>query len=308
MELNQTQLLVHNDVALNKERGLDSSLDLDDPSGWASVSHKPNAEGGDGVQLPYLYAGISEFCLDCVYGGYIDASVGAFLQGLGSIARIHRSESEGAGHPIPSRHNGRISDSKLPFSTSVEEYKVAIQVLNNRWVPRKVANLLKYELILRIARRKGRKLRGGGGPLTLLVSEDVITHSYLEGEGSDTSSGEVGMAPKFRILGQKKSKSAADPPAMSDPSINHDPKPTPDPILALNALGEVTVANSSKNHDSNLALAQAIMLPKDVAMALWATAKEGGEEALTEEGTESRREVVAEEVRGDAAQDTPPEP
>ncbi|GFY88744.1 hypothetical protein Acr_06g0006840 [Actinidia rufa] len=44
------------------------------------------------------------------------------------------------------------------------------------------------------------------------VGEDMIAHSYSEGDGSDTSLGEINMVPKFKTVGQKKSKAAADPP------------------------------------------------------------------------------------------------
>ena len=55
------------------------------------------------------------------------------------------------------------------------------------------------------------------------VGEDVITHSYLKRGGSDTSSGEVNMAPRFITLGQKKSKAAADPPVVLNSLIIPDP-------------------------------------------------------------------------------------
>ena len=52
-----------------------------------------------------------------------------------------------------------------------------------------------------------------------LASEDMIAHSYLEGDDSDKSSGEVNMAPRFRTLGQKKSKVVVNLPTVLDPPI-----------------------------------------------------------------------------------------
>ena len=51
------------------------------------------------------------------------------------------------------------------------------------------------------------------------MSEDVITPSYSKGGGSNTSSGEVNMAPRFRTLGHKKSKASFDPLVVLDPPI-----------------------------------------------------------------------------------------
>ena len=54
------------------------------------------------------------------------------------------------------------------------------------------------------------------------VGADVIAHYYSKGCDSDTSSGEVNMAPKFRTLGQKKSHAVANLPAVLDPPIVQD--------------------------------------------------------------------------------------
>ena len=105
MELNKAQLLVQNDATLNKFRadhgipddvqqnglismrmpiwlrkqGSNSNSDLADPSSWASVSHKPDAEGSNGTLSPHLHASVNEFCLDRACGGHIDAPSRALL-------------------------------------------------------------------------------------------------------------------------------------------------------------------------------------------------------------------------------------
>ena len=50
--------------------------------------------------------------------------------------------------------------------------------------------------------------------LIQLTGKYVISHSYFNGGGLNTSSGKVGMAPKFRTLGQKESKPVVDPPTV----------------------------------------------------------------------------------------------
>ncbi|GFZ06927.1 hypothetical protein Acr_18g0010970 [Actinidia rufa] len=52
--------------------------------------------------------------------------------------------------------------------------------------------------------------------------EEVIAQSFSKGGGSNMSSGEVNMAPRFRTLGQKKSKVVVDPPAVPEPPIDQD--------------------------------------------------------------------------------------
>ena len=69
----------------------------------------------------------------------------------------------------------------------------------------------------------------------------MIAHSYSEGGGLGTSSGKVSMAPKFKTLGQKKSKAVADPPMVLDPPIIQDLQLAPSPILASTTISEVDI-------------------------------------------------------------------
>ncbi|GFY95340.1 hypothetical protein Acr_10g0007250 [Actinidia rufa] len=101
------------------------------------------------------------------------------------------------------------------------------------------------------------------------------------------------MASKFMILGQKKSKVVVDPLEVPYPLIVQDPPPVLDPILAFLGTIEVEASlsknllhdkhkgkpefsivelgkqvimdDSTKDHDTSLALARAVMLPNDVA-------------------------------------------
>ncbi|GFY81042.1 hypothetical protein Acr_01g0008510 [Actinidia rufa] len=82
------------------------------------------------------------------------------------------------------------------------------------------------------------------------------------------------MALRFRTLGQKKSEAIVDPSAMPDPHIIQDPQLAPSPVLSLTTPNEVIVANFAKDHNTSLALAQAVMLPNDVTDL----AAEGSEE------------------------------
>ena len=64
-----------------------------------------------------------------------------------------------------------------------------------------------------------------------LVGKVVITHSFKEGDNSNTSSGEANVTPSFRNLGQKKSKPIVNPMEVSVSPIIMEPLVTPTIVL-----------------------------------------------------------------------------
>ncbi|GFZ15919.1 hypothetical protein Acr_25g0003280 [Actinidia rufa] len=122
------------------------------------------------------------------------------------------------------------------------------------------------------------------------MGEDVIAHSFKEDSDSDTSSGKVDMAPRFRTLGHKKAQASTNPSIASVPPSILDHPLAHLPIFAITAPSEVesslfeallldkhkgemlvelwkpdfaitklgkqlTMADSTKDHDISLALA-----------------------------------------------------
>ena len=69
--------------------------------------------------------------------------------------------------------------------------------------------------------------------------EDVIEHSYSEGNGPDSSSGEVNKALKFKTLRQKKTQASVEPSVVPDrPIVQHSP-PVQNAVLTFTKPGVV---------------------------------------------------------------------
>ncbi|GFY92441.1 hypothetical protein Acr_08g0008370 [Actinidia rufa] len=138
------------------------------------------------------------------------------------------------------------------FKCQSKECKDAIQVVNNRQVIRKGANLLAYKsiyhhVILYKVEELNRIKRFLSCPSlapTASIQNDLaytplqlareveITHSFREGNDSDASLGETNMG-RFRTLGQKKFVLATDPTVIAVPPISQVSLPALDLVLAL---------------------------------------------------------------------------
>ncbi|GFZ06601.1 hypothetical protein Acr_18g0007710 [Actinidia rufa] len=182
------------------------------------------------------------------------------------------------------------------FKCRFEDYKKAIQVVSNRKVSRKVADVLKYEPIYwHMIPHKAEEPNMINLP-PLHIEERVpwgdASNLKREAKDSNVSLEETNMV-KFKTLGQKKkTMPAADPPTIEAPSSGKKEtvkvpskrsktkaRGTSSPVLhssdadaelwklefaAIKLGRQVIVVDSTKDRDTSLSLTWVVMLPKDV--------------------------------------------
>ncbi|GFS38017.1 hypothetical protein Acr_00g0055170 [Actinidia rufa] len=150
------------------------------------------------------------------------------------------------------RHHGRLLDNFNDlFKRQSKEYKKVIQAVNNRQALRKVIDLLAYEPIYRhVIPHKAQEL-----------SMIRLPPLHIEGQASQRN-----------IFSPKGSRAELNPNFFLTQLWKHA-------FSIAEFSKQVMVADSVKNHDTILALAQEVMLPKDVA-------------DLVEEGSEEIRKLL----------------
>ncbi|GFS40644.1 hypothetical protein Acr_00g0069670 [Actinidia rufa] len=153
-----------------------------------------------------------------------------------------------------------VSDFNDLFKHCSEKCKKAIQVVNNRLASRKLTNLLAYEPIYRhVILHKADKLSRIRFP-ALCIEGRAPQCGDFDSEGAKLSLSEVPLLDKC------KGKQLARGPSKK---AKKKKKETSSALLPF----------ATKDHDNNLALAQAVSLPKDVAN-------------LAEEGSEDIRDLL----------------
>ncbi|GFS29669.1 hypothetical protein Acr_00g0007740 [Actinidia rufa] len=241
MEFNQAQLLVHDDAVLNKFR-TDHNI-LEDP----------NAEGGDGMLPSHLYASLCQLRQNRACGGQFDALSGSPLQCCGPAACVYRGAAE-----EEARHT-LLQGLALRKVTNF----LAYEPVYCHVIPHKAGELDRIRLpALCIEGRVSRCVDFSLNDFSAELNENMPLARVLGWEEGITLSSSYRQAYSNLELGRQAFRRPRLCPALACSAQAEHWKPE----FSNAVLGkQVTMVDSAKDHDTSLALAQAIMLPKDVA-------------------------------------------
>ncbi|GFY94385.1 hypothetical protein Acr_09g0008310 [Actinidia rufa] len=249
MDLNRTQLMVHDDNAFNKfkiDHGIPDDVQIKKPE----PNENADTIEGNGNQI--LEAGNSE---PEMIAFFHSPGTGVFFQiGRAPPRRLLSSKELSAeldeGAAIVKEHDsseGAASSSSSSGLTSDNEEEIPQLVRRKRGVATPV-------LLLSSDSDDSDDL-GSNRPQS--AGKDEIEHSYTRDSAATLSSGKVHMGSKFKKNCQKKAPSST----YSLPNRAELWRPE----FSIAELGKrVTMVDIAKDHDTSLALARAVLLPNDI--------------------------------------------
>ncbi|GFY84010.1 hypothetical protein Acr_03g0007840 [Actinidia rufa] len=147
-------------------------------------------------------------------------------------------------------------------SSRVQEWEEGVTSSSSSYVSLDFLNIKEEEVKEDVNQLMLNKRRN---PMIRVVEPGVPALPISILSSDNENSNNLAYAPLIKTLGQKKTTSTANPPIVTAPPVSQYPPPTTNPILALAAaVMGVTMANTAKDGNISLTLAQAVMLPKDV--------------------------------------------